>query len=416
MDYARTKPRTRLIGRIALIATLTLVLVGGGVTLAGIDFSSHRVDRERLSIETVRRGTLEVKVSANGRLLPRNVEELAAQVTGRVARAHVRAGDVVQQGQPLVELVNPQIIASADEARSAWEGAATELQATEVELQTDLLNQEAVFTQAQFALEKAQLQLEAEIRLIGQRIISEIDFKRTQLDVSQLVRLRAIEEDRLHKIRDNIKVRLSVKQSRVSELARALDRARDDAANLRVVAGMNGIVQAIGVEVGQQLQPGSPIGRIAQQDELYAELDVPAREASEVHAGLDVVIDTRNGTVEGTVTRVDPSVTDGTVIVDVGLRGALPAGARPQLPVEGTIYLARIPNALFVGKPAYVKSNAAIAVYKLDAEGRYATRVAIEAGKLSLNHLQVLAGLEAGDRIITSEIGEWQDQDRILLN
>ena len=119
---------------------------------------------------------------------------------------------------------------------------------------------------------------------------------------------------------------------------------------------------------------------------------------------------------KGVVTRVDPAVTEGTVIVDVELRSALPAGARPQLPVEGVIYLSRVSNTLYVGKPSYVKTNGVMTVYKLDAEGRYAKRVTIKAGKLSINYLQILEGLNAGDRIITSEVGEWQHEERILIN
>jgi multidrug efflux pump subunit AcrA (membrane-fusion protein) len=172
----------------------------------------------------------------------------------------------------------------------------------------------------------------------------------------------------------------------------------------------------VSVDVGEQLQPGTPIGRIAQQDELYAELKVPAREAGAVHAGQSVLVDTRSGTVDGVVTRVDPGVVDGTVIVDVELRDTLPAGARPHLPIEGVVWVSRLADTLYVGKPAYVKTHAAISVYKLDADGRYATRVTIETGDVSLNYLQVLEGLAAGDRIITSEVGEWQDEDRILLN
>jgi multidrug efflux pump subunit AcrA (membrane-fusion protein) len=401
---------------VALLGAVALVLVAGGVTLASIDFRSQRVDRGKVSIDTVRRGALEVKVSANGELLPKNVEEIGAQVTGRVARRHVRAGDVVAAGQLLIELTNPQIVASAEEAYSAWEGAVTQLKADEAELQTQALNQEVVVTQAQFDLERAQLQLEAETKLIGERVISEIDYKRTQLNVAQLTQTREIEEKRLRKIRDNVEVQMAVRRSRVDELARALDRAKDQAASLRVVAGIAGIVQAVSVDVGEQLQPGAPIGRIAQQDELYAELKVPAREAATVQAGQAVLVDTRSGTVDGVVTRVDPGVNDGTVIVDAELRGALPPGARPHLPIEGVVYVSRVADTLYVGRPAYVKTHAAISVYRLDADGRHATRVTIETGDVSLNYLQVLHGLDAGDRIITSEVGEWQDEDRILLN
>lgn len=416
MDHARPPSRVRRIRRAAVTIALASLIVGGGVTLARIDFSSQRVDRDKLSIETVRRGTLEIKVSANGRLAPKHVEYIASQVAARVAQTHVRPGDAVRVGQLLVELANPQLIASAEEAHSAWEGAVAELRASESELRTNLLNQEAVLVQAQFNLEKAQVQLEAETKLIGQHIISEVDYKRSKLNVAQLTRTHAIEESRLQAIRGNIEVQLAVGRSRVTQLARALDRARNEVANLEIVAGIDGIVQAIDVDVGQQLQAGSPVGRIAQHDRLYAELKVPAREAAEVQAGQEAVVDTRDGTVRGVVTRVDPAVTEGAVIVDVDLHGALPAGARPQLPVEGIVYLSRLPDTLYVGKPSYVKTNSDIAVYKLDAAGRYAMRVRIRTGKLSVNYLQVLGGLKAGDRIITSEIGEWQDQERVLIH
>ncbi len=416
MDLARPQSKAKAIKRTVLIGVLILLVIGGGVTLASIDFNTQRVNRDKLTVETVQHGTLEIKVSANGQLLPKNIELIASQVTGRVSKTDVKAGDAVKTGQLLVELTNPQLIASAEEAYSAWEGAVTDLQASEAELHTNSLNQEVVVIQAQFNLEKAQLQLDAETKLIGQHIVSDIDFKRSQLNVAQLIKTRDIEEVRLRTIRDNIKVQLAVGKSRVTQLARALDRAKNQAANLKIVAGIDGTVQAIGVDIGQELQPGSPIGRIAQHAQLYAELKVPAREATEVQAGQNVVVDTRNGTVKGIVTRIDPGVTDGTVIVDADLQGELPAGARPQLPVEGIIYLSQLPNTLYVGKPAYVKTNADIAVYRLDAANRYATRVTIKAGKVSLNYLQVLEGLQAGDRIITSEIGEWQDKERILIN
>jgi multidrug resistance efflux pump len=415
MDRARTISKTSRFKRPVIIATIIVVLISVGVILASIDFGTHRVDRTTISVETVRRGTMEIKVAANGQLLSKRVEQLAAQVPGRVAKADIKPGAVVRVGQVLVELANPQLTAGAEEAQSAWEGAVAELKSAQAELQAEALNQEVVLTGARFNSEKARVKTEADERLAREGLLPEIELKRSQLDSTQLTTIYGIQGNRLKKVRGNIEVQLSVKKFRVAELARALDRARTQAADLNIVATIPGIVQAITVEVGQQLQPGSPIGRIAQQDQLYAELKVAAREATQVQAGQNVVIDTRNGTVSGIVTRVDPGVTDGTVVVDVDLQGALPAGVRPQLPVEGIIYISQLPDTLYVGKPSYVKNDAAIAVYKLDAAGRYATRVTIKAGKVSVKDLQVLQGLQAGDRIITSEIGEWQGEERILL-
>jgi multidrug resistance efflux pump len=415
MDRVIEKSTASRLKRPAIVAVLAAAVISGGVVLANIDFNTQRVDRTKLSIETVRQGTMEIKVSANGRLMSRNVEQLAARVPGRVAKADVKPGAVVQVGDVLVELTNPQLIASAEEAQSAYEGAVAELQSAEAELQTNMLNQEVVLTQVRFNREKAKAKTEADEDLSKNGLISGIELKRSRLDLAQLGATHDIEASRLKKVRDNIQVQLSVKRSRVSQLARAVERARDQTADLKVVAGISGIVQTINVQVGEQLQPGSPIGRIARQDQLYAELKVPAREATQVHAGQKVVVDTRNGTVNGVVTRVDPGVTDGTVAVDVDLEGTLPAGARPQLQVEGIVYISQSPDTLFVGKPSYVKNDAEIAVYKLDPAGSYATRTTIRAGKISLSYMEVLQGLQAGDRIITSEVGEWQGQDRILL-
>lgn len=415
MDRIKPKSKVSQLKRPAIIGAVLLALIGGGVTLASIDFRTRRVDRTTLSIATVQQGTMEVKVAANGQLLSKHIEQLAAQVSGRVAKADLKPGAVVHVGDLLVELANPQLTAAAEEAQSAWEGAVAELQASEAELQTNMMNHEVVLTQVQFNAEKAKAKNEADRELAKNGLISDIELRRSQLDLSQLNKTYEIEAKRLQKVRGNIEVQLSVKRSRVAQLARALERAKTQAADLNIVAGINGVVQAISVEAGQQLQPGSPIGRIARQDQLYAELKVPAREATQVRAGQNVAVDTRNGIVRGTVSRIDPGVTDGTVIVDVELQGTLPAGARPQLEVEGTIYISQIPNTLYVAKPAYVKNDAAMAVYKLDPTGRYATRVNIQAGQVSLQSLQVLQGLRAGDRIITSEVDEWQDQDRIKL-
>lgn len=415
MDRERTKSKSSQFKRPAIVAAVVVALISGGAILASIDFSTRRVDQTKLSIESVQQGTMEIKVSANGQLMSRHIEEFAAQVPGRVVRADIKPGAVVQAGQVLVELDNPQLTASAEEAQSAWEGAVAELQSSEAELQTAMLNQEVVLTQVQFNREKAQVKAEADAAMARDGILSAIELKRSQLDLAQLKKIYAIEARRLQKVRDNIQVQLAVKRSSVTQFARAWDRAKTQAADLKVVAGMGGIVQTMNVEVGQQLQPGSPIGRIARQDQLYAELKIPAREATPVLAGQKVVIDTRNGTVNGIVSRVDPGVTDGTVVVDVDLQGAPPAGARPQLQVEGIVYVSRLLDTLYVGRPSYVKNDAAISVYKLDPSGHYATKTTIQTGKVSLNYMQVLGGLKAGDRIITSEIAEWQGEDRILL-
>ena len=416
MDYVRPKSKKSFSKRTLLIGFGVIALIGAIIAFVSIDFSTQRVERSKVTIDTVKRGTLEIKVHANGQLVPKNVEYIASQVTGRVAKVLVKPGDAVKIGAILAMLDNPQLLARSEEAESAWEGAVNEAKAAQAELRANLLTQEATLTQAKFTLQRAKVRFAAEDKLAGQKIISEIDYQSSKLNVAQAIEQLALEQNRFNAIRDNVKVQLDVRQSRANELSKAYDRAKDEVDNLQIVAGIDGVVQDISVDIGQQLQSGAPIGRIARPDQLYAELRVPAREATEVQMGQKVIVDTRNGTIDGIVTRVDPAVREGTVIVDVDLKGQIPAGARPQLQVEGVVYLSQLADTLYVGRPAYVKSNADIVVYALDESGNYAARIPIKAGKVSLDYIQILSGLEEGDRIITSETGEWQNKDRILLN
>jgi multidrug resistance efflux pump len=415
MDRVKPQTNRRSLSRLAWLGGAVLMVGCVGVALAFTDFSTARVDPANLTISTVEQGTLEVKVRGSGQLLPKNVEYLGAQVSGRVVKKLVQPGDVVKAGQVMLELANPKLVVTSEEAASAWEGAVTELRATESELKTDLLNQEIALTQAKFALQSAQLQMQAESELKEANLVPDVQFQRTKLSVVQLKQALDIGQDRVNAIRANIKMQVAVKQAKVTELGRALERAKGDVRNLQIVAGIDGIVQAFKLNIGQELAAGESLGRIAQSGLLYAELKVPAGDASDVQIGQPVVVDTHNGVVNGVVTRVDPAITEGTVVVDVGLKDALPAGARPQLAVDGDIYLVRLPNTVFVRKPSYAQNNASVPVYKVDASGKYADKLVVQSGKLSLTTMQVLRGLKAGDRIITSEAGDWQGKDRIRI-
>lgn len=416
MDRVRKKSKTALVRKVLFAAIAGVLVVYGAISIANIDFESRRVNRDTLLIGTVEKGDLEIRISANGQLLPRDIEIISAQVEGRVARLHVDPGDEVNAGDLLAELTNPQLVNAAEEAYSAWEGAVADLKAYEVELENQILNQESAVMQVRFQLEKTTMELERNRPLHEQRIIADIEFQQILLDVDQLVQTLEIEEKRLQRNRDNTGTLLSVRASRVTQLARALDRANNNVDNLKIVAGIDGIVQELELELGQQLMLGSPVGRLARQEFLYAELRVPARQAGDVVRGQHVVVDTRNGTVDGVVSRIDPGVTDGTVIVDVEIHDPLPRGARPQLQVEGIVYVAQIADAIHVGRPTFIRTDAEVTIYKLDAMGEYAQRVKVRMGRASVNRVEILEGLLPGDRVILSDSSDWQDHDRILLN
>lgn len=416
MDRKRPKSSSKSITRVAALTVLAIAVLVGLTAVSRIDFATQRVTRDQVTLGTVERGTLEIKVVGNGRLRSRNTEDLVSVVTGRVLKVDVKGGDTVKAGAPLVQLSNPQLVASADQARWALQGARTGLRASAAELKMNLLTQEVRLNEAKFALAKAKVRLDAESKLAGQQIIAQVTYKQHQLDVMQLSQQLEMEEGRIKAIRANIAVQLAVQRAHVDELAQAAARAENETGNLTIRAGMDGVVQTVDVTVGQELQTGSSVGQIAQPGVLYAQLQVPAREAGQVRAGQSVLVDTHDGTINGEVTRVSPAVAGGTVIVEADLVGPLPNGARPELPVDGTIYVARLADALYVERPPYVTGQSVISMYKLDPKDRYAMRVAVSVGKVSANYVQVVGGLKAGDRVITSDTSQWQSQPRILLD
>jgi HlyD family secretion protein len=225
-----------------------------------------------------------------------------------------------------------------------------------------------------------------------------------------------IETDRLEQFAESMKAQLAAREARVAQVRNAYERRVHQVKSLMVRAGVAGVVQQVLVEDGQTLALGTNIARVARPDELLAELDIPETQARDVQVGQLVNVDTRNGIVEGRVVRIDPAVEQGTVQVDVDLTGKLPHGARPDLSVDGTIEIERLPRVLYTGRPAYGQPNSTVSLFKLVDGGSYAVRVPVEIGRTSVNSVEILQGLAVGDEVILSDTSAWDDHERIRLN
>jgi len=173
---------------------------------------------------------------------------------------------------------------------------------------------------------------------------------------------------------------------------------------LVVRAGEEGVLQDLTLQPGQWVNAGTTLGRVVQPGRLKAVLRIGDVRARDLAIGQPALIDTRNGIVKGRVSRMDPASQGGTVAVDVAIDGSLPPGTRPDLNIDGTIQLERLNNIVFTGRPTFAQDNAVIGLFRLDPGGRTATRVQVRLGRVSANAVEVVQGLQPGDRVILSEL------------
>jgi len=410
-DIARQKKRKRtlLIG-VALAAVL-LVTFG----LAQLEPAAPTVEGGALYFSTVERGEMLRQVRGPGTLVPESLQWITAATQGRVERILVLPGTVVEADTILLELSSPELEQQIADATSELRAVEADYVMLEAQLESQVLTQESVLAQVISEHSQAKLQLEANERLTAEGLLPEIDFKRSQLVTDQLATLEQIERVRLEKAGRSTEAQLQAGRSRLEQQRALLNLRRQQFSSLQVRAGMGGVLQEVRVEEGQRVTAGSTLAQVAQPDRLKAELRIPETQAKDLRVGLAVSIDTRNGIVPGRLSRVDPAVREGSVTVDVALEGALPQGARPDLRVDGTIEIERLEDVLYVGRPAYGQANQAVSLFVVNEEEDGARRVQVRLGRSSVSTVEVVDGLQEGDRVILSDTSKWDDFDRIRI-
>jgi HlyD family secretion protein len=416
VDVARPdslkRKRTRQV-KYGASAIVVVLLMGVGVSR--LKPAAPGVDRATLWIDTVQRGSMIRQVRGSGTLVPEDTRWIPATTSGRVERIIVKPGSEVAPGTVILELSNPALEQELNDAQLKVRSAEASLTNLRVQLENSHLQQQASTAIIEADFKKASLQAEINTQLADKQLVSALTLQQSRLDKDLLAARLAIAQQQLAKDSESIESRLAVQQSDLEQIraVRALKQRQFD--ELRVRAGLAGVLQLVPVEVGQQVGPGTNLARVANPSRLKAELKIAETQAKDIQIGQPVSIDTRNGLVDGKVARIDPSVQNGTVTVDVTLDGALPKGAaRPDQTVDGTIELERLTDVLFVGRPALGQERSTVGVFKLDPDGT-ASRTQAKIGRMSVDKVELISGLNAGDQVVLSDMSAWDAYDRVRL-
>ena len=414
MDVPREATRRRRPYVLALLGGLGLV--GITVGLGRLADAPPSVERSAVWIDTVRHGELLRQVSGPGTLVPEEIRWVTATTVGRVERIHLEPGSKVERDTVLVELSNPDLELEALKAERQLKIAEADLANLRATMDIERLTQKSVIASVRIEHREAKRRAEAEARLAEAEIVGALEFARTMEREEELAGRLEIEQERARILDEAVEARGAAQDAQVERLRDLARFQAEQVESLRVRAGLDGVLQELPLEVGQRVSPGTLLAKVVQPDRLKAELRIPEAQAKEVQHGQQVQVDTHNGIVPGHVVRIDPAVQRGTVKVDVALDGELPRGARPDLSVDGRIELERLRDVLYTGRPAFGRSNSRISLFKLAAGGSTATRVVVSLGGSSVSEIEILEGLEEGDRVILSDMSEWDGADRIELN
>ena len=405
--------------QIALGAIAAAVVLLGTLGLSQLEPAAPSVEQSTVWLDTVKRGEMLREVRGPGTLVPKAIRWLAADTNARVERIVVKPGAVVEPDTVILELSNPEVDEQLLAARTLVAAAEADLVARRVDLEGGLLTQRGALAQVEADYEGARLQAQAEAELNKKGIISDLQYRQTQLRADQLKIRVGLEKDRVAKFNENIAAQVRAEGSRIEQLRNTLALRERQADSLKLKAGIAGVLQQVPVEEGQQVMAGTNLARVAKPDVLMAELRIAETQAKDIVIGQTVRVDTRigpNGIVPGKVMRIDPAVLNGTVQVDVDFDAPLPPGARPDLSVDGVVEIERLADVLYVGRPAFGQPGAQATIFRLDPENNVAQRVPVKLGRASVSLIEIEQGLKQGDRVILSDTSQWDEHDRIKLN
>jgi HlyD family secretion protein len=403
--------------QVAFAIGAVVVLAVAVMLVARLKPAAPEVDRATIWTDTVKRGPMLRQVRGPGTLVPREdkIRLIPAETEATVVRIRVLPGAKVDPDTIVMDLVDPTLQEELLDAQLQLKAAQADYTNTRAKLQSDLMTQKAAAATVGADNSQANLQSQTDKSLYDLGVISGLTYSASKGKADELKTRNNLEGERLTLNEKAIETQLAVQQTKVDQAKAMLALREKQQEALSVRAGISGVLVDLPHQVGEHVAPGTTLAKVVQPDQLKASLKIAETQARDIQIGQPAEVDTHNGVIAGKVMRIDPAVQNGTVTVDVELAGALPQGARPDLSVDGTIDLERMTDVLYVGRPALGPENSTISLFKVSADGKTAVRVPVKVGRASVNSIQVIEGLQAGDTVILSDMGRWDSTDKIRL-
>ena len=365
---------------------------------------------------TVQRGPMVRDVRGLGTLVPETIRLIPAATDGQVQQRYLLPGVTVKADTVIFDLSNPTLQQETLDAQYQYQGAQAMLEQTKATLQNTLMDKRTSAANISSAYRTAEMVRQTKEELGKNGLAPMLDVKTAQVQAEELAKENDLAVKGVETFEGSINSQLAAQQSKVDQMRALWELKKSQMDQLHVKPGIDGVLEELDVEVGQKVTMGTVLARVAQPTHLKAQLKIAETQAKDVTIGQKASVDTHNGIIAGHVSRVDPAVTNGTVTVDVALDGELPPGARPDLSVEGTVVIEKLADVLYVGRPVHGEANSTVGLFKIVNDGKEAERVQVQLGRVSVNQVEILKGLEVGDKVILSDMSAWDNYERVKLN
>jgi HlyD family secretion protein len=417
VDIARPEAkRQKKIRRTIYIAAAVVLIPLVTFALSKLKPAAPTVDAGTIWPGTVQRGPMVRDVRGLGTLVPETIRLIPAATDGQVQQRYLLPGTPVKADTVILDLSNPQLQQEALDAEYQMKGALATLEQTKAQLQNQLMDKRTQAASISSQYRTAEMVKQTKEQLGANGLAPELDVKTAQVQAEELQKENDLAVKEVSTFEGSIEPQLAAQQAKVDQMRALWELKKSQVDQLHVRPGIDGVLEELDVEVGQKVTMGTVMARVAQPTHLKAQLKIAETQAKDITIGQRASVDTHNGIIAGHVSRVDPAVQNGTVTVDVALEGELPPGARPDLSVEGTVVIERLADVLSVGRPVHGEANSTVGLFKIVDDGKEAERVQVQLGRVSVNQVEILKGLNVGDKVILSDMSAWDNYDRVKLN
>jgi HlyD family secretion protein len=417
MDIKREGVARKKRIKFAIYGVLTAGLLSAAAwRVSKLEPAAPTVERANVWIDSVKRGPMLREVKGLGTLVPEEIVVIPALQDGQVIKVPVKSGEKVKPDTVLAILINPDMDLAANDLEWQVKQAEANLADLRVRLQSQRFDQQAAVSSAENALKQASLNKDKDEQLFKLQLQTELNVKLTQANWEQATNHFHTETEKLDIMKESHDAQLESQRVQIDKLKAAWERKKQQITELTVRAGTDGVVQEMTLQVGQHVSPGTVLAKVAQPWKLRAELKIAETQAKDILLGQKASVDTRNGIIPAHVIRIDPNVVNGTRTVDCKLDGPLPSGAVPDLSVDGTVEIERLADVVYIGRPVFGQPNSSVSLFKVDPDGKGASRLTVKLGRTSVNTIEVVEGLNVGDQVILSDMSAQDQSPRIRLD